>query len=223
MEEAIGELAKAGRTGPDSPTLLLHSCCGPCSTSVIETLSESFRITVFYFNPNIDEAGEYRKRAAEQKRLIGEMATENPVGFLEGEYDPEDFLRFARLRKDDPEGGARCSACYAFRLDRTAKEAAERGFEWYTTTLSVSPMKDAERINRIGAAAGAKYGVRWLWSDFKKKDGYRRSIELSREYCLYRQEYCGCSYSRIAEETRRAARENADEGAGTGSVPETAR
>jgi len=206
MEAVIGDLARQGRVGDSAPTLLLHSCCGPCSTAVIETLSESFRVTVFYFNPNIDERGEYEKRAAEQRRLLEEMDTPLPVAFLEGEYDSESFLRFARLKKDDAEGGPRCSACYALRLDRTARKAAEGGFEWYTTTLSVSPMKDAERINRIGAAAGKKYGVRWLWSDFKKKDGYRRSIELSKEYCLYRQDYCGCTYSRVAEEARRAER-----------------
>lgn len=207
MEAIIAGLEKEGKTGDRAPAILLHSCCGPCSTSVIETLSRAFRITVFYFNPNIDDRTEYETRAAEQKRLLSVMKLPHPAAFLEGDYDPEEFLSFARRRESDPEGGERCTACYALRLDRTAREAATRGFNWFTTTLSVSPLKDAERINKIGAAAGEKHGVRWLWSDFKKKDGYRRSIELSREYCLYRQDYCGCSYSRIVEETRRAARE----------------
>lgn len=206
MEAITAELERAGRTGNNAPTLLLHSCCGPCSSAVIETLSRSFRVTVYYFNPNIDERLEYEKRASEQKRLLDEMETPIPVAFLEGEYDPEDFLKFARLRESDREGGERCTACYALRIDRTAREAAEKRFEWFTTTLSVSPMKDAERLNRIGLAAAEKYHVRWLPSDFKKKNGYQRSIELSREYDLYRQDYCGCSYSRIAEEKRRDER-----------------
>lgn len=203
-ERIANELASAGRSGDKAPSLLLHSCCGPCSTAVIETLSRSFKVTVFYFNPNIDERDEYEKRAAEQKRLLEEMKTTLPVAFLEGDYDPEAFLKFARVRESDPEGGERCTACYALRIDRTGKEAAKRGFEWFTTTLSVSPMKDADRLNRLGLAAAEKYAVKWLPSDFKKKNGYRRSIELSREFGLYRQDYCGCSYSRIAEEKRRS-------------------
>jgi len=179
-----------------TPTLLLHSCCAPCSTSVIAALSPYFRITVFYYNPNIDERGEYRKRAREQERLLGMIAAKNPVTFLEGEYEPGDFLSGAEPLASEREGGARCSFCYALRLDRTAREAREGAFDWFTTTLSVGPMKDAVRINDIGSALGAKYGVSWLWSDFKKKDGYKKSVELSAEYGLYRQNYCGCSYSR---------------------------
>jgi Uncharacterized protein conserved in bacteria len=178
------------------PELLLHSCCGPCSTSVIAVLSPRFRITVFYYNPNIDESAEYEKRAREQKRLVGLMPTPNPVSFLEVGYLPEDFAAAAAGHEADREGGARCSICYALRLEKTARIARERGIPLFSTTLSVSPMKDAGRINTIGNALGEKYGVSWLWSDFKKKDGYKRSIELSREYGLYRQDYCGCAYSR---------------------------
>jgi predicted adenine nucleotide alpha hydrolase (AANH) superfamily ATPase len=191
------ELARIAGT---TPTLLLHSCCAPCSTSVIAALSAYFRITVYYYNPNIDEEAEYRKRAREQERLLQILKTPNPVSFLEGDYVPEDFLAGARPRADDAEGGERCTYCYALRLERTAREAQARGFNYFTTTLSVSPMKDAERINKIGGAAAEKYGVKWLWSDFKKKDGYKKSIEMSKEYGLYRQNYCGCSYSRRADD-----------------------
>ncbi len=207
MERMIGGLERGENGVPGTPSLLLHSCCGPCSSSVIERLSRHFRITVFYYNPNIDERDEYEKRAAEQRRLLEEMETPLPVAFLAGEYESEDFLAFARGMAGEPEGGERCTACYALRINRTAKEAADRGFAYFATTLSVSPLKDAARINRLGFAAAETYGARWLPSDFKKRDGYRRSIELSREYCLYRQEYCGCTYSRVAAEKRRAERD----------------
>jgi predicted adenine nucleotide alpha hydrolase (AANH) superfamily ATPase len=189
MEETLATLV-------GTEDILLHSCCGPCSSAVITCLSSFFRITVFYYNPNIDEREEYDKRAREQERLIRAMPTPNPVTFLEGEYDSEDFLAGARSRASDREGGERCTFCYGLRLDKTARTAKELKIPFFTTTLSVSPMKDAERINAIGSAAGEKYGVRWLWSDFKKKNGYLKSIELSKEYGLYRQDYCGCSFSR---------------------------
>ena len=198
MDEEIAQIEGS------TPTLLLHSCCAPCSTSVIASLSAWFRITVFYYNPNIDEEDEYRKRAREQERLIKMMVTPNPVNFLEGEYSPEDFLVGARSRADEAEGGERCTYCYGLRLERTAREAHERGFDYFTTTLSVSPMKDAERINEIGSAMAEKNGVKWLWSDFKKKDGYKKSIELSKEYGLYRQNYCGCSYSKRTDDHERS-------------------
>ncbi|HNY20826.1 MAG TPA: epoxyqueuosine reductase QueH [Treponemataceae bacterium] len=179
-----------------TPSLMLHSCCGPCSTAVIAVLSSFFKITVLYYNPNIDDRAEYEKRAREQERLIAMMPTPNPVAFLEGEYDPEEFLSFARDRADDPEGGDRCTLCYGLRIERTALEAKKAGCDYFTTTLSLSPMKDAKRINALGDALGKKHGVAWLWSDFKKKNGFLKSIELSREYGLYRQDFCGCSFSR---------------------------
>ena len=196
MEGILNELAESGKTGDKAPTILLHSCCAPCSSAVIVALSSFFRITVFYFNPNIDDRNEYEKRAREQERLISIMPTPNPVKFLEGRYQPEDFHSIARNHENDKEGAERCTLCYSLRLEETAQVARKGNFDFFTTTLSVSPMKDADRINVIGSALEKKYGVRWLWSDFKKKDGYKKSIELSREYSLYRQNSCGCSYSR---------------------------
>ena len=196
MEEIIADIASRGLTEENAPRLLLHSCCAPCSSSVITVLASFFRITVFYYNPNIDEQVEYTKRAREQERLISRMPTPLPVSFLEGEYRPEEFSALAKNHEHDREGGARCGLCYELRLERTAKTARAGKFDYFTSTLSVSPLKDAARINEIGSALEAKHGVRWLWSDFKKKDGYRRSVELSKEYGLYRQNYCGCSYSR---------------------------
>jgi len=196
MESIIADIRKEELGDDRAPTLLLHSCCAPCSTAVIACLASIFRITVFYYNPNIDDREEYDKRAREQERLISRMPTAYPVSFLEGAYNPEEFITLSKNHEKESEGGERCSLCYALRLEKTAKTAREGKYDWFTTTLSVSPMKDAERINAIGAACGKKYGVSWLWSDFKKRDGYRRSVELSREYGLYRQNYCGCSYSR---------------------------
>ena len=137
-----------------TPSLMLHSCCGPCSTAVIAVLSSFFKITVLYYNPNIDDRAEYEKRAREQERLIAMMPTPNPVAFLEGEYDPEEFLSFARDRADDPEGGDRCTLCYGLRIERTALEAKKAECDYFTTTLSLSPMKDAKRINALGPAQG---------------------------------------------------------------------
>ena len=179
-----------------TPTLLLHSCCAPCSTAVISLLSAYFRITVFYYNPNIVERAEYEKRAGEQRWLIEIMPTPNPVSFLEGEYKSEDFLDGAASFADEEEGGERCTFCYTLRLEHTARTAKEKGFDYFTTTLSVSPMKDAERINVIGKAMGDACGARWFASDFKKQNGYQKSIKLSKEYSLYRQNYCGCSFSK---------------------------
>lgn len=188
MEEEIRRLE--GRR----PALLLHSCCGPCSSAVLERLREHFRVTVLYYNPNIEPEAEYRHRLAEQKRLLSLLPGDIPL--LDCEYDHEAFDAFAPSMAEEPEGGARCLACFALRLNRTAETAAQNGFEYFTTTLSVSPHKNAENVNRIGAEAGEKAGVRYLFADFKKKDGYLRSLQLSREYELYRQDYCGCRYSK---------------------------
>ncbi len=196
MEAVLGTFVHDGRIGNNTPTLLLHSCCAPCSSSVITTLASSFRITVFYYNPNIDEKDEYIRRAHEQERLIAAMPTTNPVQFLEGEYLPEDFLGTATQFAKEKEGGARCTFCYTLRLEKTALTAKEKGFAYFCSTLTVSPMKDALRINSIGQSLATKHGVVWLVSDFKKKDGFKKSVELSREYGLYRQDYCGCSFSR---------------------------
>ncbi len=189
----------------DAPSLLLHSCCAPCSSYVLEYLSQYFQITVFYYNPNIYPEEEYFRRVAEQKRLIGEMPLPNPVRFLEGRFDPSEYYEAVRGLEQVPEGGERCRACFRLRLDETARLTAERGFDYFTTTLTISPLKNAAALNEIGEALASEYGVRWLPSDFKKKNGYKRSIELSAEYDLYRQDYCGCVFSKKERERQKAA------------------
>ncbi len=184
------------------PTLLLHSCCAPCSSYVLEYLSRYFRITVFYYNPNIYPEDEYAKRTLEQQKLIREMKLKYPVSFLEGRYDRQEFFHVAEGMEDAREGGPRCMKCYALRLEETARTARDKGFDFFTTTLSISPMKNAQKLNEIGQKTGEKYGVDYLVSDFKKKNGYKRSIELSREFGLYRQDYCGCEFS-LAERRER--------------------
>ena len=164
----------------------------------MEYLADFFRITVFYFNPNITDKEEYRKRAEEQRRLIERMneKLKYPVSILEGEYDAHTFFEMAKGMEHLPEGGERCFHCYAMRLERTAAEAKKRGMDYFTTTLSISPMKNAQKLNEIGGSMQETYGVSYLFSDFKKKNGYKRSIELSKEYGLYRQDYCGCVFSK---------------------------
>ena len=210
------------------PRLFLHSCCAPCSSYVLEYLRKYFRITVFYYNPNITEDEEYCKRVEEQKRLItaynAELKAENGatgqnsvghmddmgvpsrerqayhIEVIEGDYEPECFYEIVKGLEQCPEGGERCFVCYELRLRETAKQAKAGKFDYFTTTLSISPLKNAAKINEIGERLAKEYGVEWLPSDFKKKDGYKRSIELSREYDLYRQDYCGCVYSRRKQE-----------------------
>lgn len=181
------------------PTLFLHSCCAPCSSYCLEYLSDYFEITVFYYNPNIFPAEEYEERVKEQERLILELnaaGVKHPIRLVKGEYRPEDFYAAAKGLEQEPEGGARCTECFKLRLYESAKLAKEMDFDYFTTTLTISPLKDAERLNRIGEEAGERYGIRFLNSDFKKKNGYKRSTELSREHDLYRQNYCGCVFSR---------------------------
>ena len=177
------------------PKLLLHSCCAPCSSYVLEYLSEFFEITVFYYNPNIFPESEYTKRILEQQTLIHDMPTKYPVSFLAGAYDSEKFYAMAKGMENLKEGGARCFGCYVLRLEETAKLAKEGEFDYFTTTLTISPLKNAEKLNEIGNKLADKYGIAYLPSDFKKKNGYKRSIELSKEYGLYRQDYCGCEFS----------------------------
>jgi predicted adenine nucleotide alpha hydrolase (AANH) superfamily ATPase len=185
--------AEIASLGGRRPTLLLHSCCGPCSSAVLERLREHFRVTVLYYNPNIEQEEEYLHRKAEQQRLLGMLGGD--IGWLECEYDHAAFEAFAPGMAEEPEGGKRCLACFAMRLNETAAQAKAHGFEYFTTTLSVSPHKNADNVNRIGEEAGKKHGVKYLFADFKKKNGYLRSLELSKEYGLYRQDYCGCRYS----------------------------
>lgn len=179
--------------------LFLHSCCAPCSSYVLEYLSVYFLITVFYYNPNISPQEEYRHRMAEQKHLIECLNREGgryPIQVLEGEYEPERFFEMARELEHCPEGGERCEGCFRLRLEETARQALAAGADYFTTTLSISPLKNAPLLNRIGEELASTYGISWLPSDFKKKDGYKRSVELSAKYELYRQDYCGCVFSR---------------------------
>ncbi|MDR1330133.1 MAG: epoxyqueuosine reductase QueH [Oscillospiraceae bacterium] len=172
--------------------LLLHACCAPCSTVVLERLSEKWDITLFYHNPNIYPSGEYEKRLGEVRCL----AAKTPAPVLAPEYDHAEFLDSVRGLESEPEGGARCIRCYELRLRRTAREARELGFDAFASTLTVGPRKRASDINACGDAAAREYGAVWLAEDFKKRDGYKRSVELSREYGLYRQSYCGCEFAR---------------------------
>ncbi len=191
LEKVIERLGKEKRV----PTLLLHSCCAPCSSYVLEYLSNYFKITIFYYNPNIYPESEYTKRILEQQTLIGAMKTQHPVSFMAGNYDKDRFYEMARGLEHLKEGGERCSRCYELRLRESAKLAKECGFEYFTTTLSISPLKNAAKLNEIGLRLAKEYGVAYLPSDFKKKNGYKRSIELSKKYGLYRQDYCGCEFS----------------------------
>lgn len=177
------------------PTLLLHSCCAPCSSYCIEYLSQYFRVTVFYYNPNIYPDSEYYHRVKEQQEFIRKFPTKYPVSFIEGDFDTDRFYAAAKGLENEPERGKRCTKCFELRLGQTAQMARDKGSDYFTSTLTISPMKDAALLNRIGEAMGEKYGVRWLHSDFKKKNGYLRSCQISKEYGIYRQDYCGCVFS----------------------------
>ena len=191
MEKKLNMLERTGRT----PSLLLHSCCAPCSSYVLECLTEHFRVTVFYYNPNIYPREEFEKRLNEQKRLISLVEYKNPVKLIVPEYDEQEFYAAASGLESEREGGARCMQCVRLRLGRTAREAKTRGFDMFSTTLTVSPHKNAQIINSIGLDIEEKTGVRFLVSDFKKRNGYKRSVELSEKYGLYRQNWCGCRYA----------------------------
>ncbi len=193
LDERIERLIKEG----DVPSLLLHSCCGPCSSYVLEYLSEYFLITVFYYNPNIYPPEEFNIRSKEQERFIKEFGehAKNPIRFIEGKYESDRFYAISKGLENEPERGRRCHLCYRLRLFEAAKYAAEHGFRYVTTTLSISPLKDAQALNRIGEEAAKEYGIEYLYSDFKKKNGFKRSTELSAEYGMYRQDYCGCEFS----------------------------
>lgn len=173
--------------------LLLHSCCAPCSSTCLERLKEHFQITVLYYNPNIDEREEYEKRKAEQIRFLQETGW---AEFLDCDHEPEAFYKIAEGMENEPERGKRCYRCYALRLEKTAQTAQEHGFKYFATTLTLSPYKNAEWLNEIGENLQGRYEVNYLFTDFKKKGGYHRSIELSNEYNLYRQDFCGCKYSK---------------------------
>ena len=203
LEKLIEGQQKAGRV----PRLFLHACCAPCSSYVLEYLSRFFSVTVFFYNPNISPKEEYEKRASEIQRLIREMEFVHPVAFIEGEYKPEDFYEMARGLENVPEGGERCFRCYRLRMEEAARLAEQGGYDYFTTTLSISPLKNAGKINEIGQELSQIYKVEHLPSDFKKKNGYKRSIELSHEYGLYRQNYCGCVFSKRESMEKQQQRE----------------
>ena len=190
----------------EKPRLLLHGCCAPCSSYVLEYLNTYFDITLFFYNPNISPESEFIYRAEEVKRLIFEMPHEGRIEFLQGEYDSGRFFDMAKGMEQLPEGGERCFKCYEMRLEKSAAAAEDGGYDYFTTTLSISPHKNAQKLNEIGERLAKKYGVKYLFSDFKKKNGYKRSCELSERYGLYRQDYCGCVFSKAERE--RAKKEN---------------
>ncbi len=191
LDQVIAGLEEQGKV----PRLLLHSCCAPCSSYVLEYLSRYFEITVYFYNPNIYPPEEYRRRVKEQERLIASMDFIHPVTLETGAYEPDEFHRIVRGLETEPEGGIRCFKCYELRLQETAKVAQAGRFDYFTTTLSISPLKNAEKLNEIGEKLAKEYRVAYLPSDFKKKNGFKRSVELSEKYGLYRQDYCGCVYS----------------------------
>lgn len=184
------------------PKLLIHSCCAPCSSYVLEYLSVYFKITVYYYNPNIYPEEEYARRVKEQKELIESMSLKNTVLFVAGKYEPQKYYELIKGHEEDVEGGDRCFICYRMRLEEAARVAKEGGYEFFTTTLSISPHKNAIKLNDIGEELASSYGVLYLPSDFKKRNGYKRSIELSNEHGLYRQDYCGCIFSKRARKRR---------------------
>lgn len=196
LDKIIENAVKIGIT----PTLLLHSCCAPCSSYVLKYLSDFFKITLVYFNPNIFPEEEYAKRVSEQERLIKELPVKNPITFIKGRYEPQEFFEKVRGLEKEPEGGARCMVCYKMRMREAAILAKEGGYDYFTTTLSISPLKNAQKINEIGKALAVEYGVSHLPSDFKKKEGYKQSVELSAKYNLYRQNFCGCIFSKKENE-----------------------
>jgi len=185
----------------EKPSLLLHACCAPCSSYVLEYIAHRFNLTLYFYNPNIAPSEEYEFRFRELQRLLAECGYTN-VNTIRAEYHPEEFSEIAKGLENEPEGGARCYQCYRLRLQKTAEEAKMGGFDYFTTTLSISPHKNADWLNQIGTSLEEEYGVSYLCSDFKKKGGYQRSIALSREYSLYRQDYCGCIYSKISRENQ---------------------
>ena len=191
LDRSIKEITTSGAV----PRLLLHSCCAPCSSYCLEYLSEYFEITVLYYNPNIEDE-EFERRYKEQLRLVDELKTKYPVTVIKGSHDTGVYYDAVAGHENDAEGGDRCKICFELRLSEAAKYAKKNGFDFFTTTLSISPLKDAQLLNAIGDEMSKRYGVKYLYSDFKKKNGYLRSIELSKKYSLYRQDYCGCVFSK---------------------------
>ncbi len=207
MLELIEENCRNGRV----PKLLLHSCCAPCSSYCLELLSEFFEVTVLYYNPNIYPPEEYHMRAAEQERFIERFPAKHKISFVEGAYDTDRFYEMAKGMENLREGQERCFACYEMRLRKSCEYAKTQGFDFFTTTLSISPLKNAAKLNEIGAKLEAEYGISYLYSDFKKQNGYKRSTEISNEYEMYRQYYCGCVFSKKQRDDEIATRQKESE------------
>ena len=205
-QKELDALIGRNRLEGKRPRLLLHVCCAVCASYVLEYLHNDFYITIAYYNPNITEEREYRYRLSELERYIREAGLSG-IRFAEVDYDPDSFFELTRGRENDREGGARCSLCFAQRLGYTARLCKEGDYDYFATTLTISPLKNAEVINAIGEKLAAEYGVNYLCSDFKKKEGYKRSIELSKQYDLYRQNYCGCVFSEKEAERRNTVNE----------------
>lgn len=191
MEKIIKNIS-----GEDKPKLLLHSCCGPCSSAVLERIEGYFDIDVFYYNPNIDSADEFYRRSDEQIKLVEDLGLDDKIDVKVIKYNHQDFLSYIKGFEKYEEGGARCFRCYRQRLEETAKYAAENNYDYFTTTLSISPHKNSQILNRLGKFLSEKYKVNYLFSDFKKKNGFKRSVELTDKFNMYRQDYCGCEFSR---------------------------
>lgn len=204
MEQTINSNLNEGIV----PTLLLHSCCAPCSSYCLEYLSDYFKITVFYYNPNIYPEDEYYKRVSEQKHFIERLPAKNPISFIEGSYDTDRFFNITKGLEDCTEGGERCFRCYELRLRESAELAKKYQMDYFTTTLSISPLKNARKLNEIGDSLAREYGIQYLNSDFKKRNGYKRSVELSEQYGMYRQYYCGCVFSKNQRDREIAMKEN---------------
>lgn len=203
MQEMIKEYCSDVKV----PKLLLHSCCAPCSSYCLELLSQYFEVTVFYYNPNIFPPEEYTMRVAEQERFVQSFPAKHKISFVEGTYDTEKFYAMVKGMETLKEGGERCFACYELRLRESAEYAKAHGFDFFTTTLSISPLKNAQKLNEIGKKLETEYGIKYLYSDFKKQNGYKRSTEISNEYDMYRQYYCGCVYSKKQRDEEIAAKE----------------
>ena len=200
MESIIEKIKTEGKT----PSVLLHSCCAPCSSHVIDTLTKNFDITILYYNPNIEPYEEYLKRKEEEIRFINEYPNKNKLDIIDCDYDNDLFKEMSKGLENEPERGARCIKCYYLRLDKTANIASELKYDFFGTTLTVSPLKNSNKLNEIGLLLQEKYNIKYLVSDFKKKEGYKHSIELAKEYNLYRQDYCGCIYSKHQREQEKA-------------------
>ena len=188
----------------EGSSLLLHACCAPCSSAVLERLASHFKISILYYNPNITEEKEYQKRLDELKNFISKLTFKYPIDIIDSRYEPKEFFQIAKGLEKEKERGKRCYKCYELRLEETAKVAKEKNFDFFATTLTLSPYKMTSWLNEIGKNLSEKYQANYLYSNFKKKNGYKRSIELSKEYNLYRQDYCGCIYSKLEREQNKA-------------------